>query len=64
MYKLLRENNLPEVRPAPRIVIFDLDEIHSWLNGVDNQKTYKQNPIHKRNMFYICLKCKNKEFNH
>lgn len=38
MYKLLRENNLPEVRPAPRIVIFDLDEIHSWLNGVDNQK--------------------------
>lgn len=33
IYKLLRENSIPVVRPAERIIIFDLDEIDAWLSG-------------------------------
>lgn len=33
IYKLLREKKIPVVRPAERIIIFDLDEIDKWLGG-------------------------------
>lgn len=33
IYKLLRENSIPVVKPAPRIIIFDLDDIDKWLGG-------------------------------
>jgi len=33
IYKLLRENKIPVVKPAPRIIIFDLDDIDKWLSG-------------------------------
>lgn len=28
-------NEIPHHRPAPRIIIFDLDEIDNWLSGGD-----------------------------
>ncbi len=30
--RLMKENKIPHHRPAPRIIIFDLDEIDKWLN--------------------------------
>ena len=33
IYRLLRTKDIPVCRPAPRIIIFDLDEIDKWLNG-------------------------------
>ena len=34
LYTLLRTKQIPVCRPAPRILIFDLDEIDKWLSGV------------------------------
>ena len=33
--RLLMRNEIPHHRPAPRIIIFDLDEIDNWLSGGD-----------------------------
>lgn len=31
--RLMREGNIPFSRPAPRVVIFDLDAIDKWVGG-------------------------------
>lgn len=33
MYRLMKTNSIPVIRPAPRVIIFDLDEIDKWLSG-------------------------------
>ena len=35
IFKLLRENKIPSIRPSNRILIFDLDAIDKWLTGVE-----------------------------
>ncbi|WHY75731.1 AlpA family phage regulatory protein [Neobacillus sp. WH10] len=31
VFRLMKTNNIPFSRPAPRVVIFDLDEIDAWI---------------------------------
>ena len=33
LYKLIRTKEIPFNRPAPRVLLFDLDEIDEWLGG-------------------------------
>lgn len=33
IYRLMRTKEIPVRRPAPRVIIFDLDEIDAWLGG-------------------------------
>lgn len=33
LYKLVKEKAIPHVRPAPKVLIFNLDKIDAWLNG-------------------------------
>lgn len=33
IYSLMRTNSIPFNRPAPRVLLFDLDDIDSWLSG-------------------------------
>ena len=33
IFRLMRTKNIPFSRPAPRVVIFDLDDIDSWIGG-------------------------------
>ncbi|QPQ31013.1 MerR family transcriptional regulator [Lysinibacillus sp. JNUCC 51] len=33
IYSLMRTNRIPFSRPAPRVLLFDLDDIDSWLGG-------------------------------
>lgn len=41
IYRLLRQDKIPHVRPAPKILIFNLDVIDEWLgvNQNDTQRT-------------------------
>lgn len=36
LYRLVRKNDIPFGRPAPRVLIFDLNKIDEWL-GIDPQ---------------------------
>lgn len=33
IYRLMKTKSIPVIRPAPRVIIFDLDQIDKWLNG-------------------------------
>ncbi|GED64313.1 hypothetical protein [Lysinibacillus fusiformis] len=33
IYNLMRSKNIPFNKPAPGVLLFDLDEIDSWLGG-------------------------------
>lgn len=33
IYGLMRTDSIPFNRPAPRVLLFDLDDIDSWLGG-------------------------------
>lgn len=33
IFRLVRNSAIPFHRPAPRVLIFDLDEIDAWLGG-------------------------------
>lgn len=35
LYRLVKQNNIPFKRPAPGILIFDLNAIDSWLSCED-----------------------------
>lgn len=36
IFRLLRANKIPHIRPSDRILIFDLDAIDSWLTVKDD----------------------------
>lgn len=33
IYRLMKTKSIPVIRPAPRVIIFDLDDIDKWLSG-------------------------------
>jgi len=33
LYRLVKRNEIPFNRPAPRVLLFDLDDIDRWLGG-------------------------------
>lgn len=33
VFRLLKENRIPAIRPSEKILIFDLDAIDKWLTG-------------------------------
>ncbi len=35
IYRLVKQNNIPYKRPAPGILVFDLNAIDSWLSYED-----------------------------
>ena len=35
IFKLLREKKIPHLRPSARILIFDLDSIDRWIEGLE-----------------------------
>ncbi|MBO0961966.1 AlpA family phage regulatory protein [Neobacillus sp. MM2021_6] len=38
IFRLMRTNEVPFSRPAPRVVIFDLDEIDCWIGNASKEK--------------------------
>ncbi|HHY72666.1 MAG TPA: AlpA family phage regulatory protein [Bacillus bacterium] len=42
IFRLMRTNDIPFSRPAPRIVIFDLDEIDKWIGTGSMVKTNQE----------------------
>ncbi|OXS77964.1 helix-turn-helix transcriptional regulator [Domibacillus enclensis] len=38
IFTLLKQKQIPHRRPAPRIVLFDLDKIEEWLKSKDDSE--------------------------
>lgn len=38
IFTLLKQKRIPHRRPAPRIVLFDLDRIEDWLKDQDDSE--------------------------